>query len=230
LTAGMAVSLNAARKTYRSGLGEPIHALDDVNLAVPAGQSLAIIGPSGSGKSTLLHVVGAMDTVDAGTVTVGDQELTALSEPRLAEFRRRIGFVFQRFHLLPALTAVDNVIAPVLPSKVDFDRRARAHELLAAVGLANRAKDLPSQLSGGQQQRVAIARALINRPGLLLADEPTGNLDGRTGSEVLALLAALREEHGLTLLIATHDDAIAGRCDRTVQLVDGALVSDTDHD
>lgn len=198
-------------------------ALDGVDLEVGDGESVALTGPSGAGKSTVLHVVGGMDVPDSGTVEVDG---TALAAGGLDAHRRRIGFVFQRFHLLPALTVLDNVLAPVLPRRVDFDRRARAMELLEAVGLAHRAEALPSELSGGQQQRVAVARSLIHRPGLLLADEPTGNLDSSTGREIIDLLLSLTGQYGMTLLVATHDPEVAASCDRIVRLRDGRIVSD----
>jgi putative ABC transport system ATP-binding protein len=186
----------------------------------------AIAGPSGSGKSTLLHMTGAIDLPSTGEVVVDGQVLTALNPRQRALFRRRIGFVFQRYHLLPALTAANNVLAPVLPYRTTFDKSARARELLAAVGLDGRERALPSQLSGGQQQRVAIARALVNEPGLLLADEPTGNLDSAAGKEIIDLLLRLREEHGMTVIVATHDAQIAAQCDRLVRLRDGRIVDD----
>jgi putative ABC transport system ATP-binding protein len=223
---GLAVTLSGVTKTYRSGVGISVPALDGVTLEVQAGKVVAVSGPSGSGKSTLLHVIGAMDRPDRGSIRVGDQETTALGDGERALFRRRVGFVFQRFHLLPALTSVDNVLAPVMPYRVDFDKAARARELLEAVGLGGRGNDLPSHLSGGEQQRVALARALINRPGIVLADEPTGNLDTANGAMVMDLLLRLRQEHGFTLLIATHDAAITGRCKRVVHLSDGRLVDD----
>src|SRR5689334_12360348 len=164
-----------------------------------------------------------MDRPDEGTVVVDGKSLT---NRQLDAHRRRVGFVFQRFHLLPALTVLDNVLAPVLPRRVDFDRRERATELLEAVGLADRADALPSELSGGQQQRVAISRALVNRPGLLLADEPTGNLDSVTGREIIDLLLSLRERYGMTMLVATHDPEVAANCDRIVRLHDGRIVGD----
>jgi putative ABC transport system ATP-binding protein len=207
---------------------DAITALAGIDLAVPGGAAVALSGPSGSGKSTLLHVVGALERPDEGSVTVAGRELGALSRRELAAHRRRIGFVFQRFNLLPALTVLDNVLAPVLPYRVDFDRQARARELLEAVGLAGRETTLPSQLSGGQQQRVAIARALVNRPAIVLADEPTGNLDSRTGAAIVDLLLALRAEHAMTIVIATHDHQVAARCDRVVRLVDGRIADDTD--
>jgi putative ABC transport system ATP-binding protein len=198
-------------------------ALDAVDLTIDDGEAVAVTGPSGSGKSTVLHLIGGMDRPDEGTVEVDGEEL---APRRLDAHRRRIGFVFQRFHLLPALTVLDNVLAPVLPRRVDFDRKARAMELLEAVGLAARADALPSELSGGQQQRVAISRALINRPGLLLADEPTGNLDSATGREIIDLLLSLRERYGTTLLVTTHDPEVAVSCDRIVRLRDGRVVAD----
>lgn len=198
-------------------------ALDGVDLEIGDGESVALTGPSGAGKSTVLHVVGGMDLPDSGTVEVDG---TALGPGGLDAHRRRIGFVFQRFHLLPALTVLDNVLAPVLPRRVDFDRRARGMELLEAVGLAHRAGALPSELSGGQQQRVAVARSLINRPGLLLADEPTGNLDSSTGREIVDLLLSLTAQYGMTMLVATHDLEVAASCDRIVRLHDGRVVTD----
>jgi putative ABC transport system ATP-binding protein len=222
------VSLTDVSKTYHSGIGEPVTAVDAVTLDIPPGQSLAITGRSGSGKSTLLHLIGAMDVPDAGQIRLDDIDIVLQRDSQRAALRRRIGFVFQRFHLLPALTALDNVLAPVIPYHTDFDKVIRARELLGAVGLADRAKHLPSQLSGGEQQRVAIARALINRPGLVLADEPTGNLDTNTGAEIVALLLQVRDEHGLTLLVATHDTSIAERCDRVVSLGDGRLLDDSE--
>ncbi len=222
------VSFRSVCKTYRSGDGAAVRALDDVSLDVPMGQVVAVIGRSGSGKSTLLHVAGAMDVVDSGTVNVNGRDIGKLGSAERAVYRRSIGFVFQRFHLLPALTALDNVAAPVLPFKTAFDKRTRARELLAAVGLEGREHDLPSHLSGGQQQRVAIARALVAEPLLLLADEPTGNLDSAVGAEVLDLLFALHEERGLTLIIATHDTAVATRCERVVKLRDGRIVDEQD--
>jgi putative ABC transport system ATP-binding protein len=214
-----------------AGVGKrfgPITALDGIGLDVPSGAAVALSGPSGSGKSTLLNIVGALERADSGTLVVAGNELSALSRRELAAHRRRVGFVFQRFNLLPALTVLDNVLAPVLPYRVTFDREARARELLEAVGLADRATALPSRLSGGQQQRVAIARALINRPAILLADEPTGNLDSRTGADIVDLLLALRAEHAMTIVIATHDHQVAARCERVVRLVDGRVADDTD--
>ncbi|MEU8080934.1 ABC transporter ATP-binding protein [Catellatospora citrea] len=222
---GARVVLDQLCKTYRAGDAE-ITAVGGVSVEFEPGSVVAVTGSSGSGKSTMLHLVAGFDSADSGTVTVDDVEVTGLSPKSLAGYRRTIGFVFQRFHLLPALTALDNVIAPLLPYKVDFDRRDRARELLAAVGLAGREASMPGQLSGGQQQRVAIARALISRPRLFMADEPTGALDSQTGQEIVELLMRVNAEHGMTMLIATHEQRLAQRCGRRLHLVDGRIVSD----
>jgi putative ABC transport system ATP-binding protein len=224
---GASVAVSGLAKAFQAGDAR-IAAIDDLTLTLAPGSAVAVTGPSGSGKSTLLHLIGAIDRADAGTITVDDVEITALRRSKLAVYRRRIGFVFQRYHLLPALTALDNVIAPVLPYRVRYNRQARARELLDAVGLAGRERSLPSQLSGGQQQRVAIARALMNEPQLLLADEPTGNLDSTNGGQILDLLLDLREQRGMTILLATHEQPIAARCDRLLRLMDGRLVEDLD--
>ncbi|WP_144118799.1 ABC transporter ATP-binding protein [Catellatospora sichuanensis] len=223
--AGAKVRVAGLAKHYQGG-DVRIPAVAGVSLEFAPGTMTAITGPSGSGKSTLLHLIGAIEAPDAGTITVDDVEITSVKRRHLTAYRRRVGFVFQRYHLLPALTALDNVIAPVVPYRVKFDKAARGRELLAAVGLAGRENSLPSQLSGGQQQRVAIARALIGAPTLLLADEPTGNLDSRTGTEILDLLAALRAEHAMTVLVATHEQHVAAACDRLIRLRDGEVVQD----
>jgi putative ABC transport system ATP-binding protein len=222
------ILLTDVTRRFRLGAGEALTALDGVTLRIAPQSVVALSGPSGSGKSTLLHLIGALEPPDAGTITVGGRTLGALSRRELAAHRRRTGFVFQRFNLLPALTVLDNVMAPVLPYRVAFDKEARARELLAAVGLEGRESSLPSRLSGGQQQRVAIARALINRPPVVLADEPTGNLDTRTGAGIVDLLLGLRDEHGITVVLATHDSQVAARCDRVVRLLDGRVADDVD--
>ena len=223
---GAHVVLDAVSKQYRTG-GTALTATAEVSLDITPGSTVALLGASGSGKSTLLHLIGAMDVADTGRITVDDTDLGRLNRRRIADYRRTIGFVFQRFHLLPALTAEDNVLAPLVPVRTDFDKRARARELLDAVGLQNRHQALPSHLSGGQQQRVAIARALVNRPRLLLADEPTGNLDSTTGAEILDLLARLQHDTSMTILLATHDQDVAQRCTRQITIRDGAIVSDS---
>ena len=223
---GVDVRLEGVSRRYATGYGRDTLALDSVDLGVPAGAVIAISGPSGSGKSTLLHLVGAMDSPDAGGVRVDGIEVNRLSKKAQATYRRGIGFVFQRFHLLPALTVLDNVVAPLLPYRTQFDKFARGGELLAGVGLAGKDRLLPSQLSGGEQQRVAIARALVNSPKLLLADEPTGNLDSATGAEIIQLLLDLRASQGMTVMVATHDPLIVSRCNRVVRLRDGRVVED----
>ncbi|WCB93239.1 putative ABC transporter ATP-binding protein YknY [Baekduia alba] len=227
-TVGSTVRVEDVVKRYTLDEGVELVAADRVSLTVEPGAAVALTGPSGSGKSTLLHLVGGVDRADAGAIFVDDREVTALDGDALAAHRRHVGFVFQRFNLLGALTARDNVLAPVVPFKVGFDKAARAAELLAAVGLAGRERSLPSRMSGGQQQRVAIARALVWSPGLLLADEPTGNLDSRTGAAILDLLLSLRAERGTTILLATHDPVVASRCDRLVRLQDGHVTDDVD--
>ena len=224
----VAVSVSEVTKSFRSGTGT-IVAIDGVSVEIAPGSVVALTGPSGSGKSTLLHLIGAIEAPDSGTISVAGQAISDLRRrPRLAEYRRTVGFVFQRYHLLPALTALDNVVAPVLPFRVRYDKQARGREMLDAVGLADRASALPAHLSGGEQQRVALARALIGQPALLLADEPTGNLDSRTGESILDLLLALRDKHSMTIIIATHERSIAARCDRMLRLRDGKLIDDTD--
>ena len=221
---GFEVKLEAVSKRYEAD-GEAVVALGEVDLHVDPGAMLAVMGPSGSGKSTLLHVVGAMDRPDSGTVQVDRFTVTALSRSEQAAYRRRIGFVFQRFHLLPALTVLDNVVAPVLPFRTGFDKFERGRSLLASVGLADRERSLPSKLSGGEQQRVAIARALIGEPGLLLADEPTGNLDTATGIEIMGLFERLHKQ-GNTIVLVTHEHDIALHAHRIIHVRDGKVEKD----
>jgi putative ABC transport system ATP-binding protein len=216
-----AIELRGVSKRY-----EAVTAADNVSLAVEPGTLIALTGASGSGKSTLLHLIGAIERPDAGTIVSGGTEVTALHGAALAAYRRTVGFVFQRYNLLPALTALDNVIAPVLPYRTVWDKPGRGRRLLEEVGLGGRERSLPARMSGGEQQRVAIARALINTPHLLLADEPTGNLDSQTATGILDLLTRLRRESEMTVIIATHDPQIASRCDRLIRLRDGAVIDD----
>lgn len=224
---GAAVSTRSLVKTFRGGVDTALTAVGRVDLHIDAGSFVALTGPSGSGKSTLLHLIGAIESADSGDIEVDGELITDLPRKRLPAYRRSVGFVFQRYNLLPALTALDNVLAPVLPIRTSFDAPARAAELLDAVGLAGRHRALPSQLSGGQQQRIAIARALINAPRLLLADELTGNLDTHTGAEILDLIQTMQQQHGMTVLLATHDQAIAENAHRHLSLIDGQIVTDT---
>jgi putative ABC transport system ATP-binding protein len=221
-----AVELRGVSKHYGIGKDQQVPAADNVSFTIAPGEFVALTGASGSGKSTLLHMIGAMERPDSGTIISDGTEVTALRGGQLAAYRRTVGFVFQRYNLLPALTALDNVIAPVLPYRTGWNKRERGRALLAAVGLAGREQSLPARMSGGEQQRVAIARALVTTPLLLLADEPTGNLDSRNAAEILGLLARLREEHPTTVILASHDPQIAARCERLIRLRDGAVVDD----
>jgi len=219
-----ALELRGVSKRY--GTGGQVTAASNVTFTIEAGAFVALTGASGSGKSTLLHLAGALERPDSGTIISNGTEVTALRGAALADYRRTVGFVFQRYNLLPALTALDNIIAPVLPYRTSWDKRDRARDLLAAVGLAGRERSLPSRMSGGEQQRIAIARALVNTPALLLADEPTGNLDSATATAILDLLARLRAEHHITIILASHDPQIAARAERLIRLRDGAVVDD----
>jgi putative ABC transport system ATP-binding protein len=221
-----ALELRDVDKRYGTGQGEQVTAADHVTFSVEAGAFVALTGASGSGKSTMLHMIGALERPDSGVIISNGTDVTTLRGAAQADYRRTVGFVFQRYNLLPALTALDNVIAPVLPYRTGWDKRDRARELLAAVGLAGRERSLPARMSGGEQQRIAIARALINHPALLLADEPTGNLDSGHATEILDLLARLRAEHGMTIILASHDPQIAARAERLIRLRDGAVIDD----
>ncbi len=207
--------------------GETVHALRGVSLAVGAGEYVAIAGPSGSGKSTLLQLIGGIDTPSSGSVEVLGTRLDTLSDRQLTRLRlTRLGFIFQRFHLLPVLTARENVELPMAEAGVAWaERRARARELLAYVGLEHRTEHRATQLSGGEMQRVAVARALANRPAVLLADEPTGELDAATGQEILDLFRRLNTD-GTTLVVVTHDDRLAAASGRVVHMLDGRIRGD----
>jgi putative ABC transport system ATP-binding protein len=221
-----AVELRSVCKRYGNGQGGQVTAADDVTLTIEGGAFVALTGASGSGKSTLLHMIGAIERPDSGVIISNGTDVTALRGAAQADYRRTVGFVFQRYNLLPALTALDNVIAPVLPYRTSWDKRARARELLGAVGLAGRERSLPSRMSGGEQQRIAIARALINTPTLLLADEPTGNLDSANATAILDLLTRLQADRRVTIILASHDPQIAARTERLIRLRDGAIVDD----
>lgn len=212
-------------RDYSMGSGA-VHALRGVSVDVEDGEWLAIVGPSGCGKSTLLNLLGAVDTPDAGTLTIGGERIDKLDDAAATAFRlRRIGFVFQRFYLMPALTAAENIELPMAEAKVVRNvRMARAKELLGYVGLAERSGHRPSQLSGGEQQRVAIARALANRPALLLADEPTGELDAATGRDMIELFRRLNRD-GTTIVVVTHDAQMAEAATRRIQMRDGRVVA-----
>ena len=216
------IELTGVTKTVQSGT-RPLTILHPLDLSVPAGACLAIVGPSGSGKSTLLGLIAGLDAPSAGRVVIDGVDITALGEDDLARLRgARIGFVFQFFHLIPSLTALENVLVPLeLAGASDPGTRARA--LLADVGLSDRLHHYPSQLSGGEQQRVAIARALANSPAIVLADEPTGNLDLRTGKEIIELLKELNSEQGVTIVSATHDLKMLDVSDRIFHIRDGIL-------
>ena len=207
--------------------GRSVKILESVSLSIPAKQTVAIVGPSGSGKSTLLGLMAGLDRPTTGSIMLDGRDITALSESHMAHLRREtIGYIFQSFHLIPTLTAVENVAVPL---ELSGERRAgaRAAELLVAVGLSDRMEHYPVQLSGGEQQRVAVARAFACRPPILLADEPTGNLDSTTGASVIELLLSLHRDHGTTLVLVTHDAALAALMERVVSLRDGRLESDS---
>jgi putative ABC transport system ATP-binding protein len=205
--------------------GVEVQALRGVDLTVDSGEFVAIMGPSGSGKSTLMNVIGCLDLPDSGTYTLNGEDVTALGGDALARVRNRsIGFVFQSFNLLPRTSAVENVEMPLIYAGIAKQgRRQRAQVLMESLGLTDRMNHMPSQLSGGQQQRVAIARALVNRPPILLADEPTGNLDSRSGEEVMNILEELNRRDGVTIVLITHEPEIAKRADRMLTLRDGRL-------
>ncbi len=219
------LQLQSIAKVYPAAV--PVRALDGVSLSIEGGEFVAIMGASGSGKSTLMNLLGLLDRPTEGSYHFEGRAVAKLSDGELARIRReRLGFVFQSFNLFSRKSALDNVALPLMfAGTVRGDRRRRAREMLVRVGLADRADHRPSQLSGGQQQRVAIARALVNEPALILADEPTGNLDSRTGAEILEILRSLNET-GVTLLVVTHDELVASLARRIIRLSDGLVVAD----
>ena len=213
-------------KEYRSGQHQ-LTVLRDVSFTIPQGAFVAIVGPSGSGKTTLLGLLAGLDTPSRGTVVLDGADLARLSEDARARLRgEKVGFVFQSFQLIPTLTAVENVTVP-LELRGERGADARARELLGRVGLSGRGHHFPAQLSGGEQQRVAIARAFVNRPRILFADEPTGNLDGATGARIVELLESLNREDGTTIVLVTHDLSLAARAQRVIRVADGAVVEDS---
>jgi putative ABC transport system ATP-binding protein len=220
------IALSSLSRHYRLG-PDSVVALDALDLVVEPGDFTAVMGPSGSGKSTLLNLLGLLDTPTSGSYRLAGEEVSRLSDGARSRARReRIGFIFQGFNLLPRSSAADNVAAPLLYAGVPLrERQRRAAAMLDAVGLGDRARHRPAELSGGQQQRVAIARALVNEPSLLLADEPTGNLDSKTGREVLDILDGLHAQ-GRTIVIVTHDRSVADRTGRVVTLSDGRILTD----
>jgi putative ABC transport system ATP-binding protein len=220
------IELSAITKSYRMGELE-LNILNGISLQVNRGELIAIMGPSGSGKSTLMNIIGCLDRPTSGAYRFENREIGAMTDDELAEVRNaKLGFVFQTFNLLPRFSAVKNVEVPLIYSGVSArERRERAVPLLKKVGLADRMEHKPTELSGGQQQRVAIARALVNNPPLLLADEPTGNLDSRSGEDILNILTALNDQ-GVTMIIVTHDENVADRCRRIITLKDGRIIND----
>jgi putative ABC transport system ATP-binding protein len=220
------IELSSITKTYRMGEVD-ITVLSNVSLSVRSGELIAIMGPSGSGKSTLMNIIGCLDRPTNGTYRFEDREISAMTDDELASIRNvKIGFVFQTFNLLPRFSALKNVEVPLVYSGVPARlRKERAIPVLQQVGLSDRMYHKPTELSGGQQQRVSIARALVNNPPLLLADEPTGNLDSRSGAEILNILTGLNEQ-GVTIMIVTHDKDVAARCKRIINLKDGQIIND----
>ncbi|MCA1625844.1 MAG: ABC transporter ATP-binding protein [Acidobacteria bacterium] len=219
------IILRNVTKTVRSG-AEDLTILDDVSLEIPAGEFVAVTGASGSGKSTLLGLIAGLDAPSSGTILIDEANVTAMSEDDLASLRsEKIGFVFQSFHLIPSLTAFENVLIPmeILGLK---DAKSRAEKLLADVELTNRGHHYPTELSGGEQQRIAIARAFANSPKILLADEPTGNLDSRNGSHIFDLMTDLHKQNNVTLILVTHDQTLADKAQRQVVLKDGRILTD----
>jgi putative ABC transport system ATP-binding protein len=219
---GPVIALSGVNLSLGHGAAR-VHILKDIDLHIGSGETIGLVGPSGSGKSTLLMVMAGLERADKGSVTIAGEDLSALDEDALARFRgRHIGIVFQSFHLIPTMTAMENVAVPLELSGI-ADAHARARDELAAVGLSERLNHYPAELSGGEQQRVALARALAPNPKILVADEPTGNLDEDTGKQVIDLLFAGHEKRGTTLVLVTHDSALAARCARVVRLRSGRI-------
>ena len=219
------IEVKGISKFYQVG-EESINVLDNVSLQIEEGSYASIVGPSGSGKSTLMHIVGGLETFNAGEVRIYGVELNKLNDANLSKFRKeKIGFIFQQFQLLSTATALENVMMPLLSFFSSKDVKNRAEEALQKVGLSHRKHHLPSRMSGGEQQRVAIARALVTNPRILLADEPTGNLDSDTGTSIIKLMEEIHDLENVTIMMITHDMSIAERADRVVKILDGRIVS-----
>lgn len=219
------IQLSNITKTVRSG-DEDLTILSNVSIEIPGGQFVALTGASGSGKSTLLGLIAGLDSASSGSILIDDEEITSMNEDGLAKIRsKKIGFIFQSFHLIPSLTAFENVLIP-MEIAGNRDARSRANLLLSDVGLTERGHHYPNELSGGEQQRVAIARAFANEPSILLADEPTGNLDTKNGQHIFELMEDLHERRNVTLVLVTHDAALAGKAQRQVVLRDGVVIDD----
>lgn len=223
------LELKNIKKYYQMSADSVVKALDDVSLTINDGEFISIIGPSGSGKSTLMNIIGCLDKATAGSYFVDGVEISKVTENQLAALRnKKIGFIFQGFNLLSKMNAYENVELPLIYQGVKYsERKKRVEEALAAVGMSERAKHKPTELSGGQQQRVAIARALATHPSVILADEPTGNLDSKTGSEVMEILNKLNNEYGTTIVLITHDADVAGHAKRIVKIHDGKVAEDS---
>ena len=221
------INIHNITKTYNKGATK-VEALKEISFSIENGEIVALMGASGSGKSTLLSLIGGLDKCDSGSISVDEENISALSAEKLADFRRDdVGFVFQQFHLIPTLSVVENIMLPLLPSGIKkAECYSVAREALEKVGLGDREKHLPGELSGGEQQRVAIARALVNKPKIILADEPTGDLDSKTGEKILELLQTLNQKEKVTIIIATHDDKIAQKTKRKIVLRDGKVIED----
>jgi ABC-type lipoprotein export system ATPase subunit len=224
------IELRNVRRTYKMGDSE-VHALKDVSLVVKRGEFLSIVGKSGSGKSTLVNQVGCLDTPSSGKVLLDGQDISHLSESDLAQIRgQKIGFIFQTFNLMPTLSVWENIALPMsFQGKTDDEITQNVQKVIDLVGLTDRVDHKPGELSGGQRQRVAVARALANEPEVILADEPTGNLDSKTGRQIMDFLLKLNQEHNVTIILVTHDDDLAKWADRTITLADGLIISETVH-
>ncbi len=223
----MIIEVKKLCKTYNEGEHNEVRAIDDINFSIEEGEFVAIVGPSGSGKSTLLHMIGALDSPSCGDVLIDGEIIKDLDDEELASIRlKKIGFVFQTFNLIPGVNALDNVLMPLMPYGVSDSSRTRAKRLLNSFGIGRRATHDPSELSGGEKQRVAVARSLVNNPRIILADEPTGQLDSKTGREIIKLMRELNTRKKLTFVIVTHDESLLKYVKRVIRLRDGRIIAD----